>query len=170
MEITENPKCKTNIISLRLISRNIKLYIQSYESLKEIEFDFYNEIINLKDTLPIFNNNSSIIFKSLTHFNFKNFDKKGISYSILNNIYNNIDNMPNLKEFKLSCYSKDIDECFYKKLIKKILLLNLDYIDLNIKKNYHEYKESDNYTLKEFNEMFPELNLLNINKTFIKKF
>ena len=115
MEIKENPKCKTNQIQLRGgENRKIKLSIQSYESLKEIKFDFDNEIINIKESFPIFNDNSSIIFKSLTHFHFISYDYKGINYSILNNIYNNIDNMPNLKEFELNCYSKDIDECFYK--------------------------------------------------------
>ena len=83
LEITENPKCKTNIISLRRINRNIKLYIQSYESLKIISFYFDNEIINLKDSFPLFNNNSSIIFKSLTTFEFANYNHKGINYSIL---------------------------------------------------------------------------------------
>ena len=73
--------------------------------------------------------------------------------------------MPNLKIFKLNCYSKDIDESFYKKLIKKILLLNLNYIYLSIKKDFDckiEY-----YTLKELNELFPDLNLLKINNFFM---
>ena len=53
----------------------------------------------------------------------------------MKNIYNNIDNIPNLKIFTLECDCKDITKEFYKEFIIKLMKLNLDKINLNLKGN-----------------------------------
>ena len=168
LEIKENSNCKINKLTLvGYGKKNVKMCIQSYETLIKFEINRIYEIINLKDSFPIFNDKPSVIFKSLIEFIFINYNRKGITYNILNNIYNNIDNMPNLKKFTLVCYSKEIDEFFYNKLIKKILRLNLDSIWLQITNNKNikdnEIKTKGYYKLDELKELFPDLNLNNKN-------
>ena len=82
--------------------------------------------------------------------------------------------MPNLKEFSLICLSKDINIRFYKKLIKKLLSLKLDYIFLNIIKDINKYVypqlEPEYYTFNELKEIYPEIiNLPLKKKIYIKK-
>ena len=57
----------------------------------------------------------------------------------MNNIYNNIDYIPNLKFFELYCNTYDIIENLYKKFISKLISLKLDELYLSI--NYKRKKE-----------------------------
>ena len=104
LEITPNHKSKIKEFSLKLNGySNIKFNIQPYENLEKVSLSSYREIINIKNVLPIFDDKYKIIFNSLYHLDINYLVKNGISFDILNNIYNNIDNMPNLKEFSLIC-------------------------------------------------------------------
>ena len=61
-----------------------------------------------KNNFPIFNDNCKIIFKSLKSFCFTSEGCYRFDFNILNNIYNNMDFMPNLKSMTLKCKHKDI--------------------------------------------------------------
>ena len=171
INITENSSCKINQFSLNGgLNKIIQFYIQSYSNLIKADFDINGEILNLKDVFPIFGDNSKVIFESLIYFRFKNDSKKEISCEYLKNIYNNINNMPYLKEFILNINIGQINEDFYKKFIKKILLLKLDNIDIIINKKEEFDIYNDYYSLDEINEISPNINSLNFNNINIKKF
>ena len=67
LEIKENINSKDINFSLGGFG-NIKFYCHSYEHLENIEIKIQKEIINIKESLPIFNEKCNIIFKSLTSF------------------------------------------------------------------------------------------------------
>ena len=130
IELKENSTCNAHEIDINCKGEgNIKLYIESFENLFKVNFNFDNIIKNIEKVFPILNDNCTTIFKLLTHFNFTYYQE--ISVDILNNIINNIDKIPNLKEFSLRCLCYDI-EGNYKKLFKKVISLNLDFVNIEI--------------------------------------
>ena len=90
-----------------------------------------------------------------------------INNDILNNIVNNIDNMPNLQHFSFKCFLKDIEEDIYKNYIRKLLSLKLKYVELIIDK---EGYFSRLYTLEELKTICTSINTLNLNKINIRKY
>ena len=165
LEIIPNPKSKINNFSLN-DSYNTKFYIQSYERLEKVEINFTTKIINLKNMLPIIDDNCNIIFYSLVHFDLS-YSRILISFDILNNIYNNIDKIPNLKYFSLYCISKDINKHFYNNFIKKLLSRKLDYLKLIV--DINEKKLSELYSLNEIKEIYPEIHNITLNNIYIRK-
>ena len=86
IEIGENSKCKIDKFSLTAKgNKNIKFYIKSFEELISASFNLKNEIINIKDAFPIFNDKCLVIFKYLTTFVFEYSNEIGLD--ILMNIY-----------------------------------------------------------------------------------
>ena len=136
VEIEENPEVNVNKISITGQNKIFKLYVHSFEKLKYISLNFIDEIKNIKEIIPFFNNKCDIIFISLTHFEFKyntmSSDSKSKNVEILHNLYNNMDKIPNIRNFYFSCNSKGVDEVFYENFIKKILLFRLNKIELDI--------------------------------------
>ena len=187
LKINENAKCKINKFSIKTINtKKIEFYCGPYTNLVDISFKLDNEILNLKECFPIFSDKCEIIFKSLTNFKFifgkkfkkvKNYylNRSALNYNILNNIYNNIDSMPNLKSFILICVVKEIDLELYEKIIKKLLLLEIINIKLEIQKEWSDTlgemnNEDELYTIKELKEKFPDLNkYYELNNIYIKK-
>ena len=168
LEIKENSNCKIKEFSITGSGgSDIKFYIQSYENLISVCFDFDSDIINIREFFPIFNDNCKVEFKSLTYFK-SNFSHE-ISLDILKNIYNNIDKLPNLRNFNLSCNIKNIDEIFFKKFVEKILLLKLDNIELSITKDIFALSEEE-YSDYELKEIYPEIQTFKLNNVHIKKF
>ena len=167
IKIKEKLDSKINRISIE-IQRNIEIYCSSYENLRDINIKIDNKTRMensynvLKDCLPIFSKNCRVIFKSLINFEFC-FEYQ-IHFSIIENIYNNIDKMPKLRSFSFICLSKENNEDFYNKLIKKLILKKLEKITLKIQK--HKFKE-----LKEIYGNINEYNLnnFNIGKMIINK-
>ena len=142
---------KLNKFSIESKDKIIKFHIHSFENLQYISLNIINEITNIKDILPIFNDRCNIIFKKLTYLEFRyniiTSEAKISNSDNLINFYNNIDKIPNLKTFILSISSRGIDEVLYEKLIKKLLLLGLNICELDIQReeNFH----SSNYYSKE---------------------
>ena len=68
-----------------------------------------------------------------------------LNFDVINNIYNNIDKMPNLEVFKLYCINDKIEEDFYMKFVYKLLKLNLKHIWLDIKANKKDYAQENGY-------------------------
>lgn len=164
LEIKENPECKINKFSLDTpFNSHIKFYIQSFETLVSVSFNFCMRFSMEKDYFPIFNDKCKVIFKSLKYFQFIQ-DSYTLDFSVIKNLYQNMDYMPNLKYFELKCYQKDINEEFINNFIKKILSIDLDIDKLALTKDefflrelgYNKYKE---YSINELKEIYPNVNI-----------
>ena len=150
-DIKENPDYKVDKFYFIFGGCNIKFYCTLFENLKEINFDNIKySIINLENTLPIFSDKCHIVFKSLTKFSFCYYNE--INYDILINIFNNLDHMPKLKEFKINCFSKYINKEFHKNFIIKLLSLKIK-IYLNLQ---NEMKITDLYSENELKHLYPD--------------
>lgn len=160
-KIKEKSKCKIKKIKLDLEHYyEIKFFSISYDKLESVKIEINQDNYGchkLEKSFPIFNRDCKVIFKSLKVFNFKGFDF--ITKDIINNIYYNINNMPNLVNFKLECNSKDdIREDFYNNLIKKILSLKcIRKINISIRKKSYNDK-GRLYTKRELHELNPKIN------------
>ena len=124
LEIIQNPKCNINKLRLDCICINTKLYCKPFEKLIELIINLDNEINNLKDTLPIFGDKCKTIFSKLKSFHFS-LKTKVLSMDILNNIYNNFDKMPNLKQITLDLIIDKLNKDILNKLINKIKSLDI---------------------------------------------
>ena len=169
LEFIEKPECKIKNIHITLDKKqDLKLYIESYQKLESFSLIFLenqsyiNYNMNIKSMFPIFNDKCDVYFKSLKIFNIRipyNIDFEG-----LNNLYNNIHNMPNLIEFSFYCETYNIDKDFYVKFMGKILSMKF------IKKiNIYINKNNDNYTINELKQIFLDIKfnkffVININK------
>ena len=168
LEMIENPFNYINKIFLDLeTSSNIKFYIGPYINLESLNIECKNKIKNLGDII-FFNNKQKILFRSLTHFRFIYNIKEGIHYNLLKNLYNNIDNMPNLRYFELECDTVDINENFYKELILKLIKLRLDKLTIIVKKSYNEEVLSF-YSKNELKKLCPNIIFIDFNNIYIQK-
>ena len=168
IEIKENEQCKVDKISLTVNgNNNIKFYTKPFHYFIKFELNINNKITNLKEFFPIFGNNCQIIFDCLVEFKLTNTAQYEIDISILNNIYNNIDFMPKLEIFYLKCIINNIEEDFYQKFIKKLLLLKLKSINFEIKNNGNDTKEL--YSLRELKKIVSGINTINLDKIYISK-
>ena len=128
LEITENAFCKINDIKIITTNQDVKIFCGLFKNLENIDIECYN-IKDIKNILPLFNNDCDIFFINLKHFRFVHHDSKEINSEVLNNLYNNISYMPNLKTFELQCKIDDKEENFMK-LKEKLNLLKLEKIIL----------------------------------------
>ena len=113
---------------------------------------------------PIFNSNSNEIFNNLKifHLKFHIFSDDEII-----NIYNNINNMPNLEDFKIIYKQKEMINVTLKDFISKIL--HLKFI-----KKIKIYEDSTinrppEYTAEELKKLFPDINVDHIFEIRITK-
>ena len=120
LKIIENPKFKINKIFCEVgdLYYSTEIICNSFENLLEIQLSFWLVYIkDIKNFFPLFNDKCKVIFKSLISFNFSmELEKKNkYKYNIINNIFNNINCMPNLNQFRLYC-NLSITEEVYKKI------------------------------------------------------
>ena len=98
----------------------LNIFFEPYENLEEI-YIYWKKQINL-DNIPFFIKNFKGIFNSLIDLKL-NLDKLSVDY--LKILFNNLDNMPKLKEFGLFCYCHEIIqkdyETYYKNINFKII-------------------------------------------------
>ena len=181
LEIKENKNLKINRIKITAKGKANKIYIQSYESLTDVELNF-NIYNHNAYGFALFNDKCHYIFKSL--INLKLVFKGETEIKIINNIFKNIEKIPNLKSFKLSFTCKDLKEKCYEEYIKKLLSLKLKSIELNKRKNkkqkiYDESNsgESDNsedsglyYSENELKNLYNDFCLMKYYKILINKF
>ena len=161
IEIIETNNCKINKFSLYAgYHNNIQFYIGKFENLISVNLNICKVTFELdfKKIFPLFDNDCDIIFKNLKHFDFCGFDGYNsydlMKREIINNIYNNLDKMPNLKTFSMKCIYKHMGD-LSKKFFEKILSLNqLEEIELQIvdKKN-----ENGIYSKSKLKKMFPSI-------------
>ena len=161
IQIEEKVDCKINKLALYGDSFNIRLYCLPFDNL--VEFDlaiFKKECNSIKESIPFFNNHCHLIFKSLISFKFRVYE---IEFELLNNICDNLEKMPNLKTLELKCEIK-VDKNFYDKLNKKISLLKLNDIKIEILNSHHfEYCRNNPY------ENLKLINLFNDDGIIIRK-
>ena len=171
IEITENPKCKINQFEIgAYLGMNIKFYIQSFENLVSVSFKIGYRFGISNNNFPIFNNDCKVIFKSLKNFYFSAESCYRRNFDILNNIYNNLDKMPNLKSFSLKFSHKYITEEFVFKFIKKLLLMRLNNIELFLTKVYENEDYHEEYSINELKEICDKININYFNHISIRKF
>ena len=171
VKIEENPLTKINDFKIELTSKNIiSFYCQKYDKIKSVYFDINYDLYFVKLNFPIFKKKNHIIFSSLLSFTFINpegydeTEKQKINYSFLNILFNNIDNMPNLKYFEISGMVKNnIKDIYYKNFINKVL--SLKFIK-KVKINLYKDDSKEYFSKKELKELLPDIN---INKFFIIK-
>jgi hypothetical protein len=104
--IEENSNCKINKINIIIpegsaFLRGIYITCGPFEKLEKFSLILNkNNKINLKDSFPIFYDVCPIIFTNLKFFEFKVIGfQDEFNDDITKNIFNNIDNMPNLESF-----------------------------------------------------------------------
>ena len=131
LKIKDNSEGK---IIFKSNSKYVNIFIEPLENLEVTELNLSEmESLKLKTEKNFFfKANCKTIFKSLIVFDFRLLQ---ISNEELKNLYKNIDNMPNLKEFKFDCYCNEIKEENHNKFIIKLLPLDLDFTVLTINKN-----------------------------------
>ena len=171
--IKENKNCKINEIYLYIEgNENIQFYCGPYENLVNIEFFILLRKVCHFEGLPIFSDNSNIIFKNLSSFKLYSLEfideRFTIDSKMFNNLYNNLDKMPNLKHFHLECVIKDLNYDLYLKFVKKLLSKNLEKICLEYRKDHFDLSNHKYYSNKELKAIIP--NYKKNDKIKIRKF
>ena len=167
LNIIERP-CEIDKISLKIKSYAgfINLYCKPFDHLIEVKLNIANEINNIQNTFPIFKNKCELIFTSLTLFHLKIDCQKNKSISnILEILYNNIDYMPNLKDFSIHCINPGqihLSKIFIEKMISK----NLERFHFIIKDLYDDKVP---LSKKEIIELWPSINFSKFKDLFIQK-
>ena len=167
LKIKNNSKSNIRKLSLYLNAKmDIEFYCQSLENLVEIDFNYKDFDNNLMNDFPLFKKKCDVKFLSLTNFKFV-YHCSIENEKILNNLYDNINNMPNLKDFRLTVNKIYVKKNIYEKFITKILNLKLDFIALKL---ISDFEESEEYTEKEIKIICPNINYLNFGKIHIDKY
>ena len=168
IKIEEDINCKINNFTLILknVDDLISFSCTKFENLVAIDLSFNTIISNLKHTLPIFKEKCDIMFKSLIKFHFNYFEEKEIKFefSILKNIFNNLDCMPKLEDFSFDCPIDEVDEKFYNAFISKILSLNLKCVKIGVKNKIKAF-----YSESELKEIDPNINYNRYDSIVIQK-
>ena len=161
LKIEECKNCKIDKLSISgFASQKIELICGPYSNLVKINLNEICNLINMKEIFPLFSDNCHIIFYNLKDFYYKNYDvlPEEIPFEILNNLYHNLDKVPNLKNIQINCFSK-INKDFYKQFVKKLLEMKLDSIDLKIyqKDEDGDWYEEGEYTLEELRQIYQHI-------------
>ena len=138
LEIKEELNSKINEIDFGFINENTEMFCQSFENLKRLNIASDSYLII---DFPIFKKTCNIIFNSLAHFKLSLY-YQDYPLEFLNNLFDNLEKIPNLIYFDIWLISSEVDENFYIKIIKKIVQQKkLNYIRIEILNNkYNENK------------------------------
>ena len=158
LQIKENKNCKIDKLSISGFTlQNIELYCGPFTNLVKLNLNENCNLINMKETFPLFQNNCQIIFNKLKDFYYMNIEilPEEIPFEVLQNLYHNLDKIPNLKNIGINCFCK-LNKEFYIQFVKKLLEMKLDLINLKIHdKGEEDYLDCDEYTLEELKEIYP---------------
>lgn len=179
--ITEDENSKIKNIKIVIIGdggRTIKFSCKPYDKIES--FDLTVDVISV-DFIPIFKSNCNIMFKSLKIFNFTYnypyYPSKKEAKSIFENLYNNIDKMPNLIEFNLSFINDEksrtiiFNKEFFKNFIKKIMISkSIKNIYIKIREGLWGWADNILYSREELKQLFPEIDFNKFHKVNIYEF
>ena len=173
LNINEDKKSKIDKLSLYGFGfEKFEITCGPYSNLLEIEFHENGEISNLEESFPLFKKNCDIKFNKLNKFIYSNWEIAQFEtpLEIIENVYNNLTKITNLKHFEFSCICNGIDKELYEKFIRKLLEMKLDYIKFNIIKKDEEEQiiDTDDYTEEELIELYPDV--LNAKNYIISKY
>ena len=168
IKINENKESKISKIFMNVNYFNNLIQIECcpFDKLIEVYFEFKYHFNNLNNFFPLFEDNCQIIFKCLKKFRFDiKLGKTKIKNNIIENIFKNIDKMPNLKEFYL-CGSFNVDKNNYMNFINKLLSLNLKYIFL-----CHQYSGENKsfYNKTDIEKIYVNFDFYKYDNIYIKK-
>ena len=171
LEIKESIQSKIKKFSVSLlVNGTIKFFCTSFKKLESVEIflDYYRHI-KLEKSFPIFNSNINIIFENLKFFHLtyeKHCTGDDINDNVIENIYNNINNMPNLEVFKINFKTEKInDGNFFEDFITKILRMKfIKKVEIDLIRNKNKV-----YTLEELEILFPDINFNAFYEVRIKK-
>ena len=168
LELKEKDNCKINKISIIDLKIDTEFSCCLYKNLENITIKVSKEHIinNYKEILPIFKNDNKVIFKSLNKLHFIQTYPE-INNDIFKAIYDNLDNMPNLKNLKLQFNLKILEREMYEKFIRKIISLQVNKIKI-----YYRYDEKSNfeyYLADDFKKLKCEVNY-DYDKIYIQKY
>ena len=172
LKIEEDNNCKIDKLSLYGFGfQNFEIICGPYSNLVELDLHENGQISNLDQAFPLFQKNCEVKFNKMTKFFYSNWELLQFEtpLTVLENLYNNLNKIPNLKNFELVCIVSEISKEFYEKFIKKLLEMKLDYIKFTISKKDEEgdiYDTAD-YTLEELIEIYPDT-LINKNYSISK--
>ena len=155
--IGENINSNINKINISLNTEGytLKFNCKSYEKLEYISLSVDTLIF---DYFPFFQQNNDKTFNSLKVFNCDiNYDFK-VALNFLENLFNNIDKMPNLRDFKLCCkkdffFGMNKFQLYIKKLLTLKSIKNI-YISLK----YYSYDDDKPFSRDELNKLWPDIN------------
>ena len=160
-EIKEDNTSKINKIKLYGVPNGI-LYCHSFESLKVLNFEFRNKVKNIEKILPLFANDCTVVFRTLSDFSLTYND---INEDFLNILKNNIDCAPYLSSFTLNFNFSNINENIYYDFIKKILSKRINNIKIN-----NQYDSNMTLTKDELKKISPNFNFIYHDNIKISKF
>jgi len=112
--------------------------------------------------LPLFANNCTVIFRTLSDFSLTYND---INEDFLNILKNNIDCAPYLSSFTLKFNFSNINENIYYDFIKKILSKRINNIKIN-----NQYDSNMTLTKDELKKISPNFNFIYHDNIKISKF
>ena len=161
LNINQDKNCKIEKLSIFGFGfEKFEVTCGPYSDMTELIFHENGQISNLEEAFPLFQKNSDIKFNRLTKFIYSNWeiDLFETPVQVLENLYNNLNKMTNLKIFELSCVCNEISKEFHEKFIRKLLEMKLDDIKFNvIKKDEDEQMIFTNdYTNEELIELYPD--------------
>ena len=171
--IKDDNNCKINNLFVETGGEITNLIIpcKPFELLNKVKFNFKNTAFYLKIAFPIFSDKCETIFESLKYFSFISEKPDKVYLEALNNIYNNMNCLPNLEEFNLDCVFKEFDNNFYIKVIQKILSLKLRSVIIKIKigKSKDYVDDLERYSENELREICNNINCINMKEVYIYK-
>ena len=155
-EFIESPISKVKNIQLIIYKHSsFKIFCQSFEKIESINFETWGLNENLINLFPLLSDKCQVIFKSLKSFGLI-IRAVGLNSDVLQNIFNNIDNMPNLINFTFICKPKEMKRKFRQQFLNKILTMKyIKRIDIQISKNRNVYKK---FSKDELMKIFPDVN------------
>jgi hypothetical protein len=161
LNINQDKNCKIEKLSIFGFGfEKFEVTCGPYSDMTELIFHENGQISNLEEAFPLFQKNSDIKFNRLNKFIYSNWeiDLFETPVQVLENLYNNLNKMTNLKIFELSCVCNEISKEFHEKFIRKLLEMKLDDIKFNvIKKDEDEQMIFTNdYTNEELIELYPD--------------
>ncbi len=155
------------IIQAGAFLRGINITCGPFEKLESFSLTLEeNKRTNLINSFPIFYDKCPVIFTNLKFFSFKvNGYQDEFNNDIIKNMFNNIDNMPNLESFLFEYNNQDSSLDYYNEdVIKKLLglkLINSIFVII-------ENKEGS-YSKNELKSIYPGISFNKFKKIVLPK-